>query len=82
MTYFIKAPLINVNDESAVFHGWAKSAGTFVRKGEIIGVLETAKATFELEAEQSGYLHTFVSEGAQVAGEEPPFDRWYPRSVP
>jgi sugar O-acyltransferase (sialic acid O-acetyltransferase NeuD family) len=67
MTYFIKAPLINVNDESAVFHGWAKSAGTFVRKGEIIGVLETAKATFELEAEQSGYLHTFVSEGAQVA---------------
>ncbi len=66
MTYFIEAPLVNINDDVATISHWAKPDGSPVHKGEIIAVLETAKATFDLESEQTGYLHLFASEGAQV----------------
>jgi sugar O-acyltransferase (sialic acid O-acetyltransferase NeuD family) len=67
MTRFIIAPLVNVNDDAALLSVWTKPDHSLVRKGEIIAVLETTKATVDVESEEAGYLHIFVPSGAQVA---------------
>jgi sugar O-acyltransferase (sialic acid O-acetyltransferase NeuD family) len=66
MTRYITAPMVNVNDESATLSVWLKEDKSLVHKGEVIAVLETAKATVDLEAEGTGYLHLFVAQGEQV----------------
>jgi sugar O-acyltransferase (sialic acid O-acetyltransferase NeuD family) len=66
MTTFITTPMLNVNDDGAFLSAWLKSHKAYVNKGEIIAVLETSKATVDLEAEESGYLHLFVEAGKEV----------------
>jgi sugar O-acyltransferase (sialic acid O-acetyltransferase NeuD family) len=66
VTYYIEAPLVNINDDVVTISHWARPEGSQVHKGEVIALLETAKATFDLEAGQAGYLHLFAGEGAQV----------------
>ena len=67
MTRFIIAPMVNVNDDAALLSVWTKPDHSQVRKGEIIAVLETNKATFDVESEDAGYLHILIPTGAQVA---------------
>jgi sugar O-acyltransferase (sialic acid O-acetyltransferase NeuD family) len=66
VTRFIMAPLVNMNDESALLSVWTKPDHSLVRKGEVIAVLETSKATFDVESDDDGYLHIFVPTGTQV----------------
>jgi sugar O-acyltransferase (sialic acid O-acetyltransferase NeuD family) len=66
MTRFIMAPLINVNDDHALLSLWTKPDHSLVRKGEVIAVLETSKATIDVESEDAGYLNILVPAGAQV----------------
>ncbi len=58
--------MLNVNDDVVTLIRWVKPEGSFVHKGEPIAVLETTKATFELESEHAGYLRAFVAEGITV----------------
>lgn len=67
MTHFVEAPLLNVNDEVVTLARWVKPDRSLVHKREPIAVLETSKATFDLESPQSGYLHAFVAEGVTVS---------------
>jgi sugar O-acyltransferase (sialic acid O-acetyltransferase NeuD family) len=60
------APLVNMNDESALLSVWTKPNHSLVRKGEVIAVLETSKATFDVESDDDGYLHILVPTGTQV----------------
>lgn len=66
MTFYIEAPLLNVNEEVVTLIRWIKPAQSLVHKGEPLAVLETSKATFDLESPHSGYLHVFAVEGEQV----------------
>lgn len=66
MTRFVTVPMVNVNDETAILIEWLKGNKTLVNKGEIIAVIETSKATVDLEAEDSGYLNIVVHAGAQI----------------
>ena len=66
MTRFITVPMVNVNDDAALLSVWMKPDQSLVRKGEIIAVLETSKATFDVESEDAGYLHIFVPMGTEV----------------
>jgi len=66
MTRVITMPMINANDESAVLSIWAKPDKSFVRKGEVVAVVETTKASFDVESEHDGYLNIFVVSGSQV----------------
>jgi sugar O-acyltransferase (sialic acid O-acetyltransferase NeuD family) len=66
MTHFVRAPLVNVNDDVMTLVEWLKAPGAQVRKGEALALLETTKATAELEAEQQGYFTPLVEAGAQV----------------
>jgi 2-oxoglutarate dehydrogenase E2 component (dihydrolipoamide succinyltransferase) len=42
---------------------WSKNDGDFVEMDEVIGEIESDKATFELTAETQGYLQIFANEG-------------------
>lgn len=66
MTRFIKMPMVNANDDSALLCAWTKTDQSLVRKGEIIAVIETSKATVDVESEDTGYIHIFVPAGTQV----------------
>lgn len=52
----IIVPTINTNDLDAVLRQWVRQGGDAVQAGELIAVLETTKASFELEAPAAGIL--------------------------
>jgi len=66
MTEYIHAPQINVNEDQMVLVEWTKTAGTRVRRGEVIAVLETSKSTYELQAEAEGFFYPFADAGITV----------------
>jgi sugar O-acyltransferase (sialic acid O-acetyltransferase NeuD family) len=66
VTRFIKMPMVNANDDSALLCAWTKPDKSLVNKGEIIAVIETSKATIDVESEDTGYIHIFVPAGTQV----------------
>ena len=45
---------------------WAKSAGEQVSQGEVIAEIETEKLNYDLEATETGILHSVVPDGATV----------------
>ena len=45
---------------------WAKSAGDWVKQGELIAQIESEKLNYDLEASQDGFLHTVAAEGETV----------------
>ncbi|MGB6429965.1 MAG: biotin/lipoyl-containing protein [Candidatus Acidiferrales bacterium] len=59
--------MVNVNDDTVILTRWVKPEGSLVHKGEPIAVIETTKATFDLESEHAGYLRAFAADGATVA---------------
>jgi len=69
----IRVPKLNNNDTEYLVVEWLVGNGKPVVAGEPIAVLETSKATDELEAEESGYLHhvaaldTWIAPGALLA---------------
>lgn len=66
MTRFIRTPLVNANDDAVLLSAWTKPHKSLVSKGETIAVLETSKATIDVESEETGYLHIFVPAGTEV----------------
>src|SRR5439155_4050665 len=46
---------------------WYRQDGRRVEKGEVLVTIETDKATYDLEAPESGTLHIYVAEGQEVA---------------
>src|SRR5438445_11976996 len=46
---------------------WHCQDGKRVEKGEVLVTIETDKATYDLEAPESGTLHIYVVEGQEVA---------------
>ena len=46
---------------------WYRQDGERVEKGEVLVTIETDKATYDLEAPESGTLHIYVAEGQEVA---------------
>ncbi len=46
---------------------WYGQDGKRVEKGEVLVTIETDKATYDLEAPESGTLHIYVAEGQEVA---------------
>lgn len=60
-------PTINSNDLDAKLRLWAKASGDVVRQGELLAILESTKAAFELEAEYAGVLHCAAEPGKSYA---------------
>lgn len=59
----VTVPTINANDVSAKLVAWTKDDGASVSAGEVIAVLETTKASFDLDAPCSGTLRIAAGPG-------------------
>jgi len=67
MIYKVYMPKYGANIETGKILEWKKHEGDSIEKGEIIAVVETSKAVFELEAEDSGILKKIlVSEFEEI----------------
>ncbi|MEU8176748.1 2-oxo acid dehydrogenase subunit E2 [Microbispora hainanensis] len=64
MTDF-RVPKLNNNDTSYVLVEWLAEDGQAVRDGDAIVLLETSKATEEVEAPSDGVLRRLLAEGAE-----------------
>lgn len=62
----IKVPTVGESISEVTIANWAKKDGDFVKADELLCELESDKATFELNAEQSGILRIKAQEGDTV----------------
>ena len=60
MIHKVFMPKLGTNIESGIIQQWLKQEGDPVDKGEIIAEVETAKAVFEIESEESGILRKIL----------------------
>lgn len=63
----IKMPRISNNDDFVTLECWCVSKGDFVKKGDLLAVLETTKETKDLIAEADGYILYDIVEGTEIA---------------
>ncbi len=59
----MKVPTVGESINEVTLLKWIKKDGDFVKRDEVIAELESEKATFELNAEESGELKTSAKEG-------------------
>jgi 2-oxoglutarate dehydrogenase E2 component (dihydrolipoamide succinyltransferase) len=59
----IKVPAVGESINEVTLLKWNKNNGDYVERDEVIAELESEKATFEVNAEQSGTLKTSAAEG-------------------
>ncbi len=62
----VKIPEVGESVREALLSQWYRRDGDFVRKGEILFLIETDKVTLEVVAEADGVLKIMVAEGATV----------------
>lgn len=62
----VRVPQVDVNDVEMVLLDWRVEQGASAAKGQVLCVLETAKATHELEAESGGIVHRLADAGSTV----------------
>ncbi len=58
----IKVPAVGESINEVTLTKWIKKDGEWVDRDEVIAELESEKATFEINAEQAGILHTIAKE--------------------
>ena len=63
----IKVPSVGESVNEADIEKWEKKTGDIVRKGEVIALLETDKASLEVPAEQDGKLTILKPAGETVS---------------
>lgn len=61
MAVEIKVPTIGESINEVILTRWIKQDGEWVERDEVIAELESEKATFEVNAEKAGILHTKAS---------------------
>jgi 2-oxoglutarate dehydrogenase E2 component (dihydrolipoamide succinyltransferase) len=59
----IKVPSVGESINEVTLVKWLKQDGAWVERDELLCELESEKATFELNAEKAGILHTVAKEG-------------------
>ena len=62
MAVDIKVPTIGESISEVTLTRWIKKDGEWVNRDEVIAELESEKATFEINAEKAGILHTIAKE--------------------
>jgi 2-oxoglutarate dehydrogenase E2 component (dihydrolipoamide succinyltransferase) len=62
MSVEIKVPPVGESINEVTLTKWIKKDGEWVNRDEVIAELESEKATFEINAEKAGILHTIAKE--------------------
>jgi len=65
-TIEIKVPVIGESIKEVTLTKWIKKDGEWVERDEVIAELESEKASFEINAEQAGILHTLAKEDEEI----------------
>ena len=63
----IKVPVVGESISEVSIANWTRKSGDLVNAGELLCEIESDKATFELEAEASGYLEILAEKGSTVS---------------
>ena len=63
----VKVPSVGESVNTAEIESWEKQSGDSVKKGDILVILETDKASMEVPAEQEGLLTVVKSKGETVS---------------
>ena len=63
----IKVPAVGESINEVSLAKWLKNDGQWVERDEVLAEIESEKATFEINAEQSGILKILVAEGDTLA---------------
>lgn len=58
-------PYLGTAEEDVLFVEWRKELGAIVKKGDVLAVVETLKAAFDVEAEQDGVLLRHLVEAGE-----------------
>jgi len=66
MAIEIKVPTVGESITEVTLVKWIKKTGDWVERDEVIAELESEKATFEINAEQSGLLTALTTEGDTI----------------
>lgn len=61
MPFPLHVPRVNNNDDQVTIVDLAAREGDFVRRGQVVGAVETDKAVLEVEADRDGYVLKLVS---------------------
>jgi pyruvate/2-oxoglutarate dehydrogenase complex dihydrolipoamide acyltransferase (E2) component len=64
--YEYKVKRENPNDEFVIIGDWAIENGEEISEGDYLCALESSKNSYDVEANQSGYIHYKVNEGDRV----------------
>ncbi|PLT29209.1 dihydrolipoamide acetyltransferase family protein [Peribacillus deserti] len=64
----VKLPQTSEEDLESVVIFWHKSEGDAVNEGDVLVEVQTEKAVFEIEAEESGILNEILVQRGEVAG--------------
>ena len=62
----VKVPTVGESISEVTLLKWTKKNGSYVERDEVIAEIESEKATFEVNAEQSGVLTTLANEGDTI----------------
>lgn len=72
MVHQVILPRLGTNIEDGLIVEWKRRVGESVKKGEVVLLVETSKAIFEVEAENDGFLRKiFYENGDKVRFTEP-----------
>ena len=66
MSYDIKIPSVGESVLEVIISEWCKRDGDFVKVGDVLLVLETDKASVEIEAEKAGVLRILKPKGSTI----------------
>lgn len=67
MPYPLHVPRVNNNDDTVTVTELKVQVGDFVRRGQVVGAVETDKAVLDVEADRDGWVLAFVAQLAQPA---------------
>ncbi len=62
----LRVPQMGANEEYAEICSWEVEEGERVKEGEVVLVMETTKATFEVESNDDGYIYFIYGKGSEV----------------
>lgn len=67
MPYPLHVPRVNNNDDTVTVAELKVQPGDFVRRGQVVGVVETDKAALDVEADRDGWVIACIAQLAQPA---------------
>jgi len=62
MTYDVVMPQLGLTMEEGAVVSWQKQVGDWVKKGEVLFIVETDKSVMDVESSDSGYLNAILVE--------------------